>query len=61
VKFQTELCQPLPELIQEPDGLGSMLKTQHKVVSVANDDYIALRAIRCFVDGAHGLVFALHR
>jgi hypothetical protein len=30
VKFQTELCQPIPELIQEPDGLRSMLKTQHE-------------------------------
>ena len=26
VKFQTELRQPVPELIQEPDGFGSMLK-----------------------------------
>src|SRR4051794_18865309 len=43
VKFQTELRQPLPELIQEPDGLSSMLKTQHEVVSITNDDYIALR------------------
>ena len=43
VKFQTELGKPIPELIQEPDGLSSMLKTQHEVVSVTDDDYIALR------------------
>ena len=41
VKFQTELCQPLPELIQEPDGLGSMLEAHRKIVGVANDDDIA--------------------
>jgi hypothetical protein len=41
VKFQAELRQPFLELFKEPNGIGSMLEAQHKIVSIANDDDIA--------------------
>ena len=43
VKFQVELCQPFLKLSREGLSIRPVLKTQHKIVGVANDDDIALR------------------
>src|SRR5215472_9428896 len=42
VQFQTELRQLLLELFEEPHGIGSLLEAHHKIVSIADDDHIAL-------------------
>ncbi len=41
--FQAELCQPFLKCFEEPHGIRSLLKAQHNIVGVANDDDIALR------------------
>jgi len=41
MQFQAELRQPFPELFQEPLGIRPVLKTQHEIVSVTDDDYVA--------------------
>jgi hypothetical protein len=40
VEFQPELPQPFPQLLQEPLGFPPVLKPQHGVISVADNDYI---------------------
>src|SRR6516162_11151531 len=43
MEFQAELRQPFLELLKEPHSIGSILEAQPSVVSVADDDDIALR------------------
>src|ERR1017187_9919196 len=43
VRFQAELCQPFLKLSKEAFSICPVLKTQRKIVGVANDDDIALR------------------
>ncbi len=43
VQLQPELRQPFLERSQKSFGVVTVLEAQHQIVSVANDDYIALR------------------
>ena len=43
MEFQAELRQPFLEILKEPHSIGSILEAQRNVVSVAEDDDIALR------------------
>jgi hypothetical protein len=43
MQFQAELCQPLPGLFQETLGIRPVLKTRHKIISLAGDDEVATR------------------
>ena len=45
VKFQPELLQPFPELLQEAVGLGQALKPEHIVVSIPDDHDLASRTL----------------
>jgi hypothetical protein len=40
--FQAELCQSFLELSQESLSIRSVLKAHHKIVSIADDDYVPL-------------------
>lgn len=42
MQFQTELHQPLLEITQEPLGVSSVLKAQHKVVGISDNYDIAV-------------------
>lgn len=43
MEFQTELRQPLLKLLQKPLGIGSMLESGHKIVSVSDNNHVAAR------------------
>ncbi len=43
VQFQTELGQAFPKLSPEPLGFRPVLEAHHKIIRVADDNYIALR------------------
>ena len=45
VKFQPELPQPFPKCLQETIRVGSMLKSEHIVVRIADDNHFPLRAL----------------
>src|ERR1035437_1753018 len=38
MKFQTELAQPFPKLSQEPFGVRPVLKAEHKIIGVTDDN-----------------------
>src|SRR5260370_41198114 len=43
IQFQAELRQPFPELFQEPLGIRPVLKIHHKIIGIADYDYVATR------------------
>jgi hypothetical protein len=43
MQFQTERHQPLPKITQEPLGVSPILKAQHKIIGVTDDDDIPVR------------------
>jgi hypothetical protein len=45
MEVQPELSQPLPVILQEAVGFGTMLEPEHIVIRVSNDNHVALRTL----------------
>ena len=43
VQFQAKSCEPQSEILTKTKRVGPVLESQHEVVSVAHDDYVATR------------------
>ena len=45
MQLQPELRQPFPECLQKPLGLASVLESQHEIVRVPHEYYLAVRRV----------------